>query len=173
MSTPLPKDPTFWLPAPDNPPPVEERAKNLARHFGLILVVVVVLGAPVLMASLSRGRGGGAAAGLGEVGVALKAFRAPAGDWPSSFAELRTAGPASCPGCGRAWDGWWAYEEWRPEGSAGVRWKDRPPSDAPGEMPAIWCAPCGVVLRADGMVESGTSAAGSAPRAVRGMVPRR
>lgn len=172
MSAPLPKDPTFWLPAPDNPPPIEERAKNLVWHFGRIALVVVVLGTPVLFAALSRGGANRAADGLAEIGVAFQRFRGSAGGWPADLRPLG-AGPASCPGCGRAWDGWWGYEAWRPEGGVEVRWKDVPPPDAPGDMPAVWCAACRAVLRADGTVETGGSAPGSAPPRVRAMVPRR
>ncbi|KAF0240426.1 MAG: hypothetical protein FD180_4942 [Planctomycetota bacterium] len=50
MAASLPKDPNLWLAPPEGFPPVEERAKNLARHFALILVVLLALAAPVALA---------------------------------------------------------------------------------------------------------------------------
>jgi hypothetical protein len=54
MTPPVPKDPNLWLPTPEGYPPVEERAKNLARHFALILLVLLVLAAPVLLAWMGK-----------------------------------------------------------------------------------------------------------------------
>ena len=54
MTAPLHKDPTIWLPPPEGYPPVEERAKNLARHFALILAVLIALAAPIALAWMGR-----------------------------------------------------------------------------------------------------------------------
>lgn len=54
MTDPLPKDSMPWLPTPENEPPIEERAKNLVRHFLLILAVLIALALPVLLARISR-----------------------------------------------------------------------------------------------------------------------
>lgn len=54
MTAPPLKDPTFWLPPSEDFPPVEERAKNLAWHFAMILAVLIALTAPVALAWMGR-----------------------------------------------------------------------------------------------------------------------
>ena len=54
MTSPLPKDPNLWLPQPEEFPPVEERAKNLVRHFAMILALLIALAAPVLLAWIGK-----------------------------------------------------------------------------------------------------------------------
>ena len=54
MTAPPAKDPASWLPLPEDFPPVEERAKNLAKHFALILAVILALAAPVALAWMGK-----------------------------------------------------------------------------------------------------------------------
>ncbi|MCE9582797.1 MAG: hypothetical protein K8T20_09915 [Planctomycetes bacterium] len=153
-----------WMPPPEEFPPIPERAKNLARHFGLIALVIAVLGTPLLFTVMARSRRpNGGKSGLKQVGIWFALYESRYHAYPKDLAEL-TAGLSlnreeaavaqKCGICGAEHDGWWNYRGYEPRPGDTYSWKDRLTDAAPPDLPVAWCSTCGEILFFQGRVDA-------------------